>query len=351
MLLRNQFKPRVRFVIWISNPGRGRATAWAAAALLACVCCIPASGQRRERGHQAPVPRFSAPPQRGNGGFGNPRFNNDRNFQNRENGSRGYENPQAGRQEFRNWQRNWQAQRQAQARRGQDNQNRQSRENQGRRRQGYPGGWPRQGAPNDPNGRAPQGYPRGSRPPSYPGAGQRAPYQPPPSAPRNGYSGPGYGSQTRQPYTPQRPLRAGHLPEWLNQHRGTSVQQQERLLRSDPSFKTLPRGDQQRLMQQLRQVDRMPAPERERRLARNEMIERLSPEEQMRINRSATQFRGLPQDRRALVRQAFQDLRSVPMDQRQTVLDSARYQHMFSPQERGILSNLLRVEPYQPPPQ
>lgn len=127
------------------------------------------------------------------------------------------------------------------------------------------------------------------------------------------------------------------------------VQQQEKLLRNDPSFKRLPPGDQQRLMQQLRQVDRMPAGERERRLARNEMLEGLSPEQQMQINRSATRFQDLPQARRALVRQAFQELRSVPLDQRQTVINSARYQNMFTPRERGILSNLLRVEPYQPP--
>jgi hypothetical protein len=45
---------------------------------------------------------------------------------------------------------------------------------------------------------------------------------------------------------------------------------------------------------------------------------------------------------------AFRDLRSVPLDQRQTVLNSARYQGAFSPEERGILTDLLRVEPYEP---
>ena len=102
-------------------------------------------------------------------------------------------------------------------------------------------------------------------------------------------------------------------------------------------------------MQQLRKVDRMPPAQRQRRLARNEMLERLSPEQQMQVNRSAMQLRQLPSNRAALVKQAFQELRSVPLDQRQTVLNSQRYQHMFSPKERGILTNLLRVEPYAPP--
>ena len=135
---------------------------------------------------------------------------------------------------------------------------------------------------------------------------------------------------------------------WLNQHRGLSVQQQERLLHSDPSFKRLPPGDQQRLMQQLQQVDRMPAQQRERRLARNEILEHMSPEERMRINMSSRRWAAMPPARQTLMKNAFRDLRGVPLDQRQTVLNSQRYQNMFSPQERGVLSDLLRAEPYQP---
>jgi hypothetical protein len=50
-----------------------------------------------------------------------------------------------------------------------------------------------------------------------------------------------------------------------------------------------------------------------------------------------------------MMKNAFRDLRSVPPEQRQTVIDSARYQGAFTPDERGILSDMLRVEPYQSP--
>ena len=60
-------------------------------------------------------------------------------------------------------------------------------------------------------------------------------------------------------------------------------------------------------------------------------------------------YQALPPDRQALVKHAFQDLSAVPLDQRDTVLNSARYQNTFSPDERNILSNLLRAEPYDPP--
>jgi hypothetical protein len=78
------------------------------------------------------------------------------------------------------------------------------------------------------------------------------------------------------------------------------------------------------------------------------MIERLSPQDRMSVNLSGHRFAALPADRQTIMKGAFRDLRSVPPEQRQTVLNSARYQGAFSPEERGILSDMLRVEPYQP---
>ncbi len=69
----------------------------------------------------------------------------------------------------------------------------------------------------------------------------------------------------------------------------------------------------------------------------------------MNVNRSAQEWKKLPEDRQTVMRNAFRDLRSVPPDQRSMVLNSSRYQGQFTPQERGILSDLLRVEPYEPP--
>lgn len=140
----------------------------------------------------------------------------------------------------------------------------------------------------------------------------------------------------------------GHLAAWLNQHQGLSLPQQERLLRNEPSFHNLPPAAQQRLMRQLSRLDQMPEAQRERRLARSAMIERMSPEEQMRVRQAGRSYLALPPARQALLKNAFRDLRAVPLDQRDTVLNSARYRSLFTPDERGILSNLLRAEPYAP---
>jgi hypothetical protein len=78
------------------------------------------------------------------------------------------------------------------------------------------------------------------------------------------------------------------------------------------------------------------------------MIERLSPQERMQVTNSARRWAVQPPERQALMKSTFRDLRAVPLDQRQTVLNSAHYQNAFTPEERGILSDLLRVEPYEP---
>lgn len=101
-------------------------------------------------------------------------------------------------------------------------------------------------------------------------------------------------------------------------------------------------------MQQLHHVNQLPEEQRQRRLARNEILEHMAPQEQMRVYNSMRRLNALPPDRRAMMGNAFRDLRAVPMDQRATVLSSSRYQSTFTPDERGILSDVLRAEPYEP---
>ena len=82
--------------------------------------------------------------------------------------------------------------------------------------------------------------------------------------------------------------------------------------------------------------------------ARAEALERLSPQDRAQVSRSARTWATLPSDRQTAMRGAFRDLRGVPPDQRETVLNSNRYRNAFSPEERGVLSDMLRVEPYEP---
>ena len=168
-----------------------------------------------------------------------------------------------------------------------------------------------------------------------------------PGYPGPPYMGQGFNRPAYPGYAQPSQVPPGHLGDWLNQHRNLPVQEQERTLRNDPSFRRLAPSDQQRVVQQLHQVNQLPEEQRQRRLARAEMIEHLSPQDRMQINLSARRWAAQPVERQALMKSAFRDLRSVPLDQRQTVLNSSRYQGVFSPDERGILTDLLRVEPYE----
>ena len=164
--------------------------------------------------------------------------------------------------------------------------------------------------------------------------------------------------QFHQPGAGQQQYRAGqpgHLPDWLNRHQNMTPQQRENALRQEPGFNRLPEDQQQRLINRMHSLDSAPPAERQRMLQRNEMFERLNPEQKAGVRGASQAFRQMPANRQSDVRRAFQDLRGVPPEQRQSILNSARFQHEFSPQERTVLGNMLSVEPYQPraavPPQ
>lgn len=199
-----------------------------------------------------------------------------------------------------------------------------------------------------------RGQPRFQPHPQQP-AGRPGGYAP--ARPQPGYGGaPAYSgarpAYNGSPYAVRpnpNPQAVGHLPQWMAQHQNMPVGQQERLLRQEPGFNRLSPADQQHQVQQLYRLNQMPPAQRERRLERAENFEHLSPSEQMQVRQSSNRLTALPPDRQVMVRRAFRDLRGVPIDQRETMLNSARYNATFSPQERGILSNLLRVEPYDGP--
>jgi hypothetical protein len=170
---------------------------------------------------------------------------------------------------------------------------------------------------------------------------------------------PDYGrnpSQQRFNAPPQyRMGQQGHLPEWLNRHQNMTPQQRENALRQEPGFNRLPQDQQQRLINRMHTLDKAPPQERQRMLQRNEMFERLNPEQKAGVRGASQAFRQMPSERQSQMRRAFQDLRGVSPGDRQSVLNSARFQHEFSPQERTVLGNMLSVEPYEPraagPPQ
>ena len=151
------------------------------------------------------------------------------------------------------------------------------------RTQPYPGQFQNRGSQPD--------YRQYGTPGNRPSGNDRPQFQRPPQnpyAPQSGGRGPQATPQSnlpaygRQQYSGAVPGTAqqlyappGHLGSWLNNHKNTPVPQQQQMLRSDPSFRKLPQGEQQRVINELNQVNRLPDAQRERRLARAENLERL----------------------------------------------------------------------------
>ncbi|MFB3815027.1 MAG: DUF3106 domain-containing protein [Terriglobales bacterium] len=130
--------------------------------------------------------------------------------------------------------------------------------------------------------------------------------------------------------------RAG---QWLLQHEGQSLQEQEKALEQDPNFKRLPPERQQRLRERLRSFNSMPPQQRERWVERMRLWNRLNPDQRTRARDLFQRLRVLPHERRHMVNQALRDMRDMSPQERQRVLNSPA----FTDNERDIMRGLTDI--------
>jgi hypothetical protein len=184
-----------------------------------------------------------------------------------------------------------------------------------------------------------QAQPRVATPPSgYSQAGREVPRPP--------QAGGGLQSNTVPTRTVPRPPNAngaGHIGDWVRTHRDMPVAEQQKALQSDPTFQTLAPQQQQRLQNQLTRLNNMPPQQQQRMLNRAEVWEHLSPQQRTQVKQLHSQMQALPPDRQRMMKTAIGDLRAMPPDQREKVLDSPRFQSMFSDQERNMLRETTKL--------
>ena len=185
---------------------------------------------------------------------------------------------------------------------------------------------------------------------SYPVAGgqQQAPAPierraPPATQPTNGAGGPHSGPNRAN----GNGRRGEHLPEWMNQHRGLTLEQQQQALEREPGFRELPSPTQQRMRERLSQLSAMSPQERERIVDRTEVMERLSPEQRTQVRGAMQQLGSLPPNQRQMVARSFRELRQLPPNQRMAAMNSERYRWM-NEEQRTTLTNLIQVAPMLP---
>ncbi len=138
-----------------------------------------------------------------------------------------------------------------------------------------------------------------------------------------------------------------HLPEWMNQHSGLSLAQQQQALQRLPGFRELPPQTQQRELDRLAQLNAMSPQQRDKLIQRNEVMERLTPDQRGQVRGAMEQLGALPPDQRRVVARNFRELRDLPPEQRAAAMNRMQ----LNDAQRATLGNLLRVEPLLPPPE
>jgi hypothetical protein len=138
-----------------------------------------------------------------------------------------------------------------------------------------------------------------------------------------------------------------HLAEWMNQHQGMTLEQQQQALDREPGFLELPAQTQQRMHERLAQLNAMTPLQRQRLLEHAAAMERLNPEQRSEVREAMQLWSSLPIDQRRQVMRSFRELRQLPPNQRMVVMMSPRYSWM-TPEQRTALTRLIQVEPMLP---
>lgn len=171
------------------------------------------------------------------------------------------------------------------------------------------------------------------------GGGSRSPTPRGPAAP--------VPQAEQQPGEPHGAIRGAHLAEWMNQHSGMSLEQQERALEQEPGFKELPKPTQERMQGRLAQLYEMSPLQRQRIIEHTEAMERLTLEQRSEVRGAMQQLSALPPDQRKVVARSFRELRQLPPDQRFPAMLGPRYAWLNVAQ-RSALTRLIQVAPMLP---
>jgi hypothetical protein len=154
--------------------------------------------------------------------------------------------------------------------------------------------------------------------------------------------------QGRQSAPNRSPAGPGHAGDWLRHYQGLPQSERERALQNDPGFRRLSPEQQQLLRQRLQRFSSLPPQQQQRVLNRMETWEHLTPGQKQEARQLFGRMQQLPPDRRRMVSTAIRDLRAMPPGQREQIIDSKRFQGVFSPEERDIMRGAARL-PLAPP--
>ena len=140
--------------------------------------------------------------------------------------------------------------------------------------------------------------------------------------------------------------KGGHkMGDWLQAHKDLPLDQQIKILESQPSFKKLPPDRQAALRERLKKFNSLTPDKREQALQRMEFLSKLTSQQRQELRSANEQLKGLPADRQVAVHTALRHLRQMPPAERQQVIQSDRFRSTFSDQEQKLISQLVEMSP------
>lgn len=131
---------------------------------------------------------------------------------------------------------------------------------------------------------------------------------------------------------------------WLEAHKDLPLDQQLKLLESEPGFKKLPPERQNALRGWLKTFNSLPPKKRDQALQRMAFLARLSQQQRQKLHDANQQLQGLPQDRKVAIHTAVRHLRQMTPAERQQVLQSDRFKSTFSDQEQKLIGELADID-------
>jgi hypothetical protein len=154
-------------------------------------------------------------------------------------------------------------------------------------------------------------------------------------------------SPQKSPNAANHPAQKGgrKMGDWLQAHKDLPLDQQIKILESEPSFKKLPADRQAALRERLKKFNSLTPDKREQALQRMEFLSKLTPQQRQELRSANEQLKGLPPDRQVAVHTALRHLRQMPPAERQQLIQSDRFRSTFSDQEQKLISQLAEMSP------
>jgi hypothetical protein len=148
----------------------------------------------------------------------------------------------------------------------------------------------------------------------------------------------------KQPGKPNARALMGLPPKWIENLRDRSPEEQERFMRNNARFRSLPPERQEQIRRNLERWNQLTPQQREAMRNRELMLERMTPAERQEVvNDLAPRWKNLPQDRKQILTGRLRALGGMSPEERQQKLQDPQFMQGLDPNEQDLLRKLINL--------